>query len=352
MGNMKTVLLFTALFVGSTFVNKYVLSVLKFQFPTIFQGWQTLVGFVVLRALTIPGKIDLSTSQINWKLLSSWLPAMMLYVGSIYSASIALSQLTVATFLCVHGLTNLFTAAADLYIQGKPVSISRYSSLMLILSSSIMICLTDPQFSQLGYRWMTVHVLTAGGYNAYQKVMKRHLELRPLQRMYCNYLYSVIVLTPSSYFLGEALMSQQFPLWYYSKFYIGCIFSGVLGVFLNLLLVWLENGKSAVTSTSVPCVTSLSSSDLTSVSADQQIALGKIVASLLSMLVFEITLTSSYLMWILVNLVTGLVYASCSDAESSKESSCDYDTHMSVGAVATETLHQTEQKDGEHNHNT
>ncbi|KAI0207700.1 hypothetical protein LSAT2_007681 [Lamellibrachia satsuma] len=197
-GNMKIVLLFTALFVGTTFVNKYVLSVLEFQFPTIFQGWQTLVGFIVLRALTIPGKIDLSTSQINWKSLSSWLPAMMLYVGSIYSASIALSQLPVPTFLCVHNITSLFTAVADLIVQGKPTGVTKYASLMLVLSSSIMVCLTDPQFSQLGYRWVTVHVLTSGGYNAYQKVMKRHLELRPLQRMYSNYLYSVIVLTPNT----------------------------------------------------------------------------------------------------------------------------------------------------------
>jgi len=52
-----------------------------------------------------------------------------------------------------------------------------------------------------------------------------------------------------------------------------------------------------------------------------------------------------------VNLVTGLVYASCSDAESNKESSCDYDTHGSVGPVSTDTLHQTEPDNTEHNHN-
>jgi len=49
--------------------------------------------------------------------------------------------------------------------------------------------------------------------------------------------------------------------------------------------------------------------------------------------------------------VTGLVYASCSDAESNKESSCDYDTHGSVGPVSTDTLHQTEPDNTEHNHN-
>ncbi|KAI0207701.1 hypothetical protein LSAT2_007682 [Lamellibrachia satsuma] len=140
----------------------------------------------------------------------------------------------------------------------------------------------------------------------------------------------VIVLTPSSYFLGEALMSRQFPLWYYSKFYIGCVFSGVLGVFLNLLLIHLENGMPVVTSTSVPCVTSLSSHGMTSVSGDQLTALGKMVTSLLSMLVFEITLTSSYTMWILVNLATGLVYASCSDVDRIKESNSDYETQTSV----------------------
>ena len=53
-----------------------------------------------------------------------------------------------------------------------------------------------------------------------------------------------------------------------------------------------------------------------------------------------------------MNLATGLVYASCSDVGSIKESNSDYETQTSVEPVTTETLHQIEHADSEHNHNT
>ena len=37
------------LLAGSLFANKYVLSVLGFQFPMVFQGWQTLVGCLTFK---------------------------------------------------------------------------------------------------------------------------------------------------------------------------------------------------------------------------------------------------------------------------------------------------------------
>ena len=37
----------------SIFANKYVLSVLGFQFPMVFQGWQTLVGCIVFKVRII-----------------------------------------------------------------------------------------------------------------------------------------------------------------------------------------------------------------------------------------------------------------------------------------------------------
>ena len=51
--NMNAVAVSTYIFlvISSFFSNKYVLSTLGFRFPMVFQGWQTLVGFLILRLL-------------------------------------------------------------------------------------------------------------------------------------------------------------------------------------------------------------------------------------------------------------------------------------------------------------
>ena len=42
-------IVYVALLASSLFANKYVLSVLGFQYPMVFQGWQTLVGCVTFK---------------------------------------------------------------------------------------------------------------------------------------------------------------------------------------------------------------------------------------------------------------------------------------------------------------
>ncbi|KAB0406676.1 hypothetical protein E2I00_018683 [Balaenoptera physalus] len=39
---------FCTCYLASYLTNKYVLSVLKFTYPTLFQGWQTLIGGLLL----------------------------------------------------------------------------------------------------------------------------------------------------------------------------------------------------------------------------------------------------------------------------------------------------------------
>uniref|UniRef100_A0A4W6C824 Transmembrane protein 241 n=1 Tax=Lates calcarifer TaxID=8187 RepID=A0A4W6C824_LATCA len=81
---------FSLVFVVSYFTNKYVLSVLKFTYPTLFQGWQTFVGAVLLLLFGKLGWVELS--RITRSALP-WLPASLLFVGNIYAGSRALSRI-------------------------------------------------------------------------------------------------------------------------------------------------------------------------------------------------------------------------------------------------------------------
>uniref|UniRef100_A0A8D0HC57 Transmembrane protein 241 n=1 Tax=Sphenodon punctatus TaxID=8508 RepID=A0A8D0HC57_SPHPU len=82
---------FCLFYLASYFTNKYVLSVLKFTYPTLFQGWQTLIGGFLLHISWKLGWVEISSSPRSEVL--SWLPASALFVGIIYAGSRALSRL-------------------------------------------------------------------------------------------------------------------------------------------------------------------------------------------------------------------------------------------------------------------
>ena len=85
-------LLFACLVCSGLYINKYVLSVLGFKYPTIFQGWQTLAGLIIYKLLTV------SCAKANFKLVSidrpafiSLLPGFLFFTTSLVAGSKALS---------------------------------------------------------------------------------------------------------------------------------------------------------------------------------------------------------------------------------------------------------------------
>lgn len=288
------VLIFVALFIATNFVNKYVLSVLRFTYPTIFQGWQTFVGAIVLKILSLSKKVDLGVQDVTRRDLISWFPAMILFVVSIYSGSKALSQLPIPIFMALQTNIDVIGVMVETAMQKKVTSIKMYIILMFILLSSLMVSWTDPQFIEDGYVWMSVHILATGFKHLYSRVLKDQLKMSDLSRLYCNYVYSVIVLAPSSYFLGDALAAREFPFLYFYKFYIGCIFSGVFGVSLSI------------------CASRLKDSSILNVygfhlSYSHTSAIAKLAASLMSLFFFDMIITAPNGFCIVLTLLAGFL---------------------------------------------
>eukprot|EP00072_Mus_musculus_P063272 XP_011245271.1 PREDICTED: transmembrane protein 241 isoform X17 [Mus musculus] len=150
-------LTFCTCYLASHLTNKYVLSVLKFTYPTLFQGWQTFIGGLLLHMSWKLGWVELHSSpsalsdsarmadhQAPRILLSPqcwdyrcalphpdspwvlgillrspslhirsdvliWLPASALFVGIIYAGSKALSRLAVPVFFILHNVAEVLT---------------------------------------------------------------------------------------------------------------------------------------------------------------------------------------------------------------------------------------------------
>ncbi|XP_044859253.1 transmembrane protein 241 isoform X10 [Mauremys mutica] len=124
---------FCLFYLASYFTNKYVLSVLKFTYPTLFQGWQTLVGGFLLHVSWKLGWVEISCSSRSEVL--TWIPASALFVGIIYAGSRALSRLPIPVFLTVHNAAEVITCGFQKFVQ-KETSLLKICSVVLLASAS------------------------------------------------------------------------------------------------------------------------------------------------------------------------------------------------------------------------
>lgn len=297
--------IYAILFVFTNFVNKYVLSVLEFKYPTVFQGWQTLVGFIVLRLLVITKHVPAmltDTQRSDWV---RWIPGMMLFAGSVYSGSKGLANLPVPVFFALQNLSSVIVCGVQMIITQTLTSFFTYCMMMLTVISSVIIIHSDPQFNQQGYIWVGLHIVFTGGLQIYSKLSTGRLKASSLEKLYCNYIYCIILFAPSSYLIGDALEAASFPYLYFSKFWFGCILSGVFGVLLSLHSINLQE------------------KELGPVNFAKVQGCSKILASFLSYLVFSDFYTANFAMWILINLLAGLSVEDSQLCMTDKEDSED-----------------------------
>ncbi|XP_046879626.1 transmembrane protein 241 isoform X5 [Hypomesus transpacificus] len=185
-----TGLTFCFFFVPSYFTNKYVLSVLKFTYPTLFQGWQTLIGVLLLLLSGKLGWVEMSSFSRSAAL--SWLPGSLLFVGNIYAGSRALA------------------------------------------------CL----FDQAGYTWGVIHLCSLGAYRVFQTHFKPN-HLSDIEQHYVNYLISVLLLVLAAHPTGDLFGAWKFPFLLSLRFQSGCCASALLGFFLLLATVKLKSGLAS-----------------------------------------------------------------------------------------------------------
>ncbi|XP_023663203.1 UDP-N-acetylglucosamine transporter TMEM241 isoform X1 [Paramormyrops kingsleyae] len=284
-------LLFCCFYVVSYFTNKYVLSVLKFTYPTLFQGWQTFVGGLLL---LVSGRLGLvEISRFPRAVVLSWLPGSLLFVGNIYAGSRALSRLPIPMFFTLHNASEVVTHVTSRLTQKEHASWTKLLSVSLLLVSAVSLPLVDPQVSLIsvflwsfkfdpgGYFWAMIHCLCVGAYRVFQKLPK-YSHLSDLEQQCINYIFSVLLLAVAAHPTGDLFGVFEFPFLQSYRFHSGCCASALLGFFLLLTAVKLKNGLPLE-----HCASWL--------------FLAKILAACLSPFVFDIVVSKSALCCLLVN---------------------------------------------------
>ncbi|XP_041824907.1 transmembrane protein 241 isoform X2 [Melanotaenia boesemani] len=238
-----TGLAFSFVFIVSYFTNKFVLSVLKFTYPTLFQGWQTFIGAVLLLLCGKLGWVEMS--RITRSAALSWLPGSFLFVGNIYAGSRALSRIDIPYFFTLQNSSHVVGYIIIKLLYRENTQWLKFSGICLILLSAICLPLCDPQFDYSSYLWAVCHLLSVGSYRVFQ-VHNKSSNLSDFEQQCINYLFSVFLLALAAHPTGDFMGALEFPSLQSHTFYCGCCASALLGFFLLLATVKLKRGLSLV----------------------------------------------------------------------------------------------------------
>ncbi|KAM8731159.1 UDP-N-acetylglucosamine transporter TMEM241 homolog isoform 2-T2 [Acanthopagrus schlegelii] len=214
-----TGLAFGVVFVVSYFTNKFVLSVLKFTYPTLFQGWQTFIGAVLL---LLSGKLGwVEMSRITSSAALSWLPGSLLFVGNIYAGSRALSRIDIPFFFTLQNSSHVVSYTLIKVVHREKGQWLKFISLFFMLLSAINLPFYDPQFDYSGYLWAVGHLFCVGAYKVFQ-VHHKPSNLSDLEQQCINYLFSVLLLALAAHPSGDLMGALEFPSLQSYTFHCGC----------------------------------------------------------------------------------------------------------------------------------
>lgn len=166
-----------------------------------------------------------------------WLPAMMFYVGSIYSGSKALSHLPVPVFLLSHGASDVVLILCDRFFPSGAIHLS-----MPLKMAGMFLALWSAHYdsTMIDLTWIILSTVFSGAYRSasfwYTTPHWPYSSLTIIQRQYLNNLLGVVTLFPVAVLLGHHhQIKNNFEYLGEIRFYIGCISSGLLGWASNFM---------------------------------------------------------------------------------------------------------------------
>lgn len=214
---------------------------LKFTYPTLFQGWQTFIGAVLLLLLGKLGWVEMS--HITRSSALSWLPGSFLFVGNIYAGSRALSRIDIPLFFTLQNSSYVVSYIIFKVVHREKMQWQKFFSICLMLLSAISLPLYDPQFDYSGYLWAVCHLFCVGAYRAFQ-IHYKSSNLSDLEQQCINYLFSVLLLALAAHPTGDLTGALEFPSLQSYTFHCGCCASALLGFLLLLATVKLKSRLS------------------------------------------------------------------------------------------------------------
>ncbi|TRY62861.1 hypothetical protein TCAL_07708 [Tigriopus californicus] len=243
--NRYAAFLYFFLLILCNFSNKFVLTVLGFHYPMVFQGWQMLVGVILYQILRATGAITFASIPMDPSGFISLLPNFLFFTSGIIAGSKALASIPLVLFLAIGNCLPASLHLVDVFYS-KPNQYGGKSLLgaIFVLVSAMALLVTEPRMSLLEspYFWLCVHVICQLFYTLHGRIADARFN--SVDRQYYSYIFGLIVLAPASLYLEEAFNVLEFQEISQIMFICGSIVSAVSGVFLHLYQSRLRNDSN------------------------------------------------------------------------------------------------------------
>ena len=240
--NKVSAFLYFALLITVNFANKFVLSVLGFRYPMVFQGWQMLVGFLLYKILSATKTLSFASIPMDRAGFISLLPNFLFFTSGIISGSKALASIPLITFLSVANLMPASLHLVDaIFLKKSPATARSFLASAVVLGSGLSLLVTEPkgELAASPYFWLLIHLVCSTFYTLHGRIAD--VRFNSVDRQYYSYIFSLIVLAPASLYLEEAFEALHFQEGSQVMFLLGSAVSAVAGVVLHLYQSRLRN---------------------------------------------------------------------------------------------------------------
>ncbi|XP_062518533.1 transmembrane protein 241-like [Corticium candelabrum] len=212
----------------SILVNKYVLSVLLFTYPTLFQGWQCAFVVASLLMTSYCGILDMSIPQMQDAVFC--LPSATAFSLSIYSGSRALQQLSVAVYCSLACVVDTVMTSSVALRQGRPSAVFLFLLTLFHLLSTCLVVYNDFDYDERwsGYLWMSVSCVSACLSTFLRKDTPESVSIEKSGRVLVDHVISITLLLLYGFVSEQLVTAQNFTHIYNMRFHVGLLGSGVL----------------------------------------------------------------------------------------------------------------------------
>ncbi|EJW03697.1 hypothetical protein EDEG_00185 [Edhazardia aedis USNM 41457] len=148
--------------IATTVINKYVISILKFNMLFVYLMIQSIFIAAILSILHWYRLIYIR--RINSSFVFKWAPCSLLLSLMIFTGAKSMEYLPVSLFTLFKNFSIILVACSEYFIYARRIGLRTIISFSLIILSSIVGEYTDFTTSKLGYAWSVLNALSTATY--------------------------------------------------------------------------------------------------------------------------------------------------------------------------------------------
>jgi GDP-mannose transporter len=162
-----------------------------------------------------------------------WAPVNIFFCLMLFTGMSSLETNSVPMVTVFKNVTNIITAAGDLFFFGgrpEPLALAAFAVMLL---GAVAAARNDMYVTTTGLFWMVANCMSTSGYVLYMKFATKHIKMSKFGMVYVNNLLCIAFLLPVAFTMGEVSTFLKTEGIHSFEYAVKNAFAGFVGFFLN-----------------------------------------------------------------------------------------------------------------------